>query len=175
MAEAGALPPVDSVDLGAVRGAYGVRGWVRVAPYDADADVLWVRRRWWLRRAGRGQEVALTGLRRHVDTLLAKWPGCDTPEAAEAWKGATVAVGRSEFPPLPEGRFYWVDLIGLRVVNRAGEFIGAVRGLSNNGAQDLLDVADADAACLIPLVQAYVERIDPQSGTITVDWHKDWI
>jgi 16S rRNA processing protein RimM len=175
MAGAGApMPPADLVDLGAIRGAYGVKGWARVAPYDAEAEVLLSCQRWWLRAAGKIEEVTLTQVRRHAHVLLAKWPGCDTPEAAESWNGAAVAVGRSEFPPLPEGRFYWVDLIGLSVVNRAGETMGLVRGLNNNGAQDLLDVAAADASFLIPLVPAYVERIDPAQGVIHVDWQRDW-
>ncbi len=109
-----------------------------------------------------------------MDLLLAKWPGCETPEAAEAQKSATVAVARSAFPPLPEGSFYWVDLVGVQVVNRSGESIGVVRGLSNNGAQDLLDVIDGDVQRLIPIVDAYVDRIDLAARTITVDWQRDW-
>jgi 16S rRNA processing protein RimM len=174
MTEGAHAPPSDLVELGAVRGAYGLNGWVRIAPHDAEASVLWGCRHWWLQRQGRSEEIEVTGVRRHSGALLAKWAGCDTPEAADALKGATVAVARGEFPAAPDGQFYWLDLIGARVVNREGDVIGTVRGLSNNGAQDVLEVGDGEASRLIPMVDAYVDRIDLEAATITVDWQRDW-
>jgi 16S rRNA processing protein RimM len=68
-----------------------------------------------------------------------------------------------------------VDLLGARVVNRAGVELGKVTGLRNNGAQDLLEVAnDHQPEVLIPLVAAYVDVIDARGGLIRVDWEVDW-
>jgi 16S rRNA processing protein RimM len=174
MTEGALAPPSDLVELGVVRGVWGVKGWVRIVPHDADADVLWSCRRWWLRRPGAVEELEVEALRRHVGVLLAKWAGCESPEAAAALRGATVGVARSQFPLPPEGSYYWIDLIGCRVVNRAGELIGTVRGLDNNGVQDLLDVVDGAASRLIPMVEAYVDHVDVKAHTITVDWQRDW-
>lgn len=174
MIEGRPTPPADLIELGAVRGAYGVKGWVRVAPHTADAEVLRATRRWWLERRGEAQPIEVTGLKRHSGQLLAKWQGCETPEAADALKGMTVAVSRGDFPPPPKGTHYWIDLIGASVVNRSGEKLGQVRALRNNGAQDLLEVVDGDAVCLVPMVEAYVDRIDVGSRTISVDWQRDW-
>ncbi len=168
-----ALPP-DLIELGAVRGAYGVNGWVRVAPYSSDADVLRSKRNWWLQRNGAAEQVEVTGLRQHAGQLLAKWAGCETPEAAEALRGATVGVPRSEFPPPPQGTYYWADLVGASVVNRAGDVLGRVRGLSNNGAQDLLEVEEGELIRLVPMIETYIDRIDVEGKTITVDWQRDW-
>lgn len=167
-------PPDDLVELGAVRGAYGVKGWVRVAPFAGESAVLQASRRWWLKHDGRCEPVLVAALRRHGALLLAKWQGCETPEAARALKGATVAVARSEFPPLPAGEFYWIDLIGARVVNRAGIELGTVRGLRSNGAQELLEVEAGEATLLVPLVEGYVEAIDTTRKLIRVDWESDW-
>jgi ribosomal 30S subunit maturation factor RimM len=50
-----------------------------------------------------------------------------------------------------------------------------VTGLRNNGAQDLLEVAGNDNThFLVPLVETYVDGIDPKSGVIRVDWEVDW-
>lgn len=162
------------VELGAVRGAYGVKGWVRIAPYDTDAEVLRATRNWWLLREGTLRRLAVTAVRRHGALLLAKWDGCDSPEAADALKGAKIAVAREDFPALAPGRYYWVDLIGARVVNRRGVELGEVRGLRSNGAQDLLEVDGAGLALLVPLVEAYVDRIDCAQRKIEVDWEADW-
>lgn len=172
-------PPTDLVELGVVRGAYGLKGWARIAPHDAEAVVLRAARRWWLKHGSQVVELEVTGVRRHGGGVVAKWVGCDNPEAVEQLRGARVSVGRGDFPAAADGEFYWVDLVGARVINRAGVELGRVTGLRNNGAQDLLEVAPgaaggATTAVLVPLVDGYVDAIDAKQGVIRVDWEADW-
>jgi 16S rRNA processing protein RimM len=163
------------VALGVLRGAYGVKGWARVMPYDAQSAVLGRGEGWWLVVEGRpARPLVVKAVKRHGATWLAKWDGCDSPEAAEAQRGAEIAVARSQFPPLAEGEYYWVDLIGATVCNREGEKLGTVRALANNGAQDLLEVQDGERVILIPLVPRYVESVDAAAAKIVVDWQADW-
>jgi 16S rRNA processing protein RimM len=193
----GAASPEDLVEVGFLRGAYGLQGWVHVQPHSGDADVLRGARQWWLRRpkpaaAGSvGNEAAtlleITGVRAQGAALVAKWQGCDDPESAEALKGCGIAVSRARFPQLPPGQYYWVDLVGSQVINRAGLPLGVVSGLRSNGAHDLLEVARAVAhaapggegaapagVLLIPMVPAYVEDVDLAARCIRVDWEADW-
>lgn len=178
----GEVRPDDLVEVGFLRGAYGLKGWVHVQPYSADGQVLRGARRWWLYGPGmelpqdeRALAAAVTGVREHAAGLVAKWRGCDDPEAAQACKGWRIAVSRSDFPRLPEGEYYWVDLIGAQVVNRAGQAIGTVAGLRSNGVHDVLEVArEGAAATLIPMVPAYVDGIDLGERRIRVDWEADW-
>lgn len=174
-----ATVPPDLVALGVVRGAYGVKGWVRIAPYADDGAVLLQQRAWWLQGSATAQRLELTAVRRHTDQLLAKWNGCDSPEGADALKGREVAVARSAFPPLPDNEFYVADLVGARVVNRAGDELGKVQGLRSKGAQQLLEVAPEGSAgesatLLIPLVESYVDAVDVAQHEVRVDWQKDW-
>ena len=172
--------PPDLVPLGAVRGAYGVKGWARIEPF-GPADTLLAVRDWWLQGAdGSVRRLGSTGARRHGAAVLGKWEGCESPEAAEQLKGSTVAVARSQFPPLPPGEFYWVDLIGARVINRRGLVLGTVKALASNGVQDLLQVEAAGAAdgagpvILVPLVERYVDAVDLDAHEVRVDWETDW-
>lgn len=167
-----AVPP-DLVALGVVRGAYGVKGWTRVAPY-ADGAVLEQVAVWWLQQGVQPTPLTLQGVRRHAGQLVAKWQGCETPEAADALKGAEVAVARSAFPALAAGEVYLADLMGARVVNRAGEELGSVQGLRSNGVQQLLEVAQGESALLIPMLEGYIDRIDVAARTVQVDWERDW-
>jgi len=195
--QAAGLPPVnpgappDLVELGVLRGSYGLQGWSHVQPHAADPGVLREVRQWWLLPPGEGNTAVhgplrVTGARMQGSAVVARWQGCDSPEAAQALRGWRVAVSRAQFPPLPEGQFYWVDLVGLQVVNRQGAVLGVVRALRSTGAHDVLEVqADARqyapagdtgaaAALLIPLVDAYVEGVDLQARSIRVDWQADW-
>lgn len=166
--------PADLVELGAVRGAYGVKGWVRIEPFDAEAAVLRGARRWWLQDKGRVTALEVAAVRRHGALLLAKWQGWDVPEVVDALRGAAVSVPRSEFPPLPAGEYYWSDLIGAQVINREGVQLGTVRSLANNGAHDLLQIEGRTGTLLVPLVPAYVDAVDTAARVIRVDWQADW-
>ncbi|SPE35209.1 Ribosome maturation factor RimM [Burkholderiales bacterium] len=186
-ADTGARAPVDLVELGFLRGAFGLHGWTHVQPHSGDAQVLQQARQWWLLRPGAAQPAGSSPLPREVTAvraqgtgLVAKWRGCEDPESAQALKGWRVAVSRAQFPRLPDGQFYWVDLIGMLVVNRSGQQLGAVRGLRNNGAHDLLEVERAAAGegaagpVLIPMVAAYIDAVDIATQRILVDWDLQW-
>ena len=51
-----AVAPVDLIELGAVRGAYGIRGWARIAPHSIDGGVLEAVREWWILGDGRQEQ-----------------------------------------------------------------------------------------------------------------------
>lgn len=180
---------LDLVELGWLRGAYGLRGWTHVQPYTSDGEVLRATRKWWLLRPGAATHaqnaqgpVEVTGVRTQGAGLVAKWRGCDNREAAQAFKGWRVGVSRAAFPPLPEGQYYWADLIGAEVINRSGQWLGIVRGLRSNGAQDVLEVErtgareSASSPILIPMVAAYVEAVElaKTKKLIRVDWEAQW-
>lgn len=171
-------PPADLVELGTVRGAYGVRGWVRIAPHAVDGHVLGGVGDWWLIAAGQATRVTLSERRRHRTEWLAKWPGCESKEAADALKGAAVAVERSRFPALASGEHYLTDLVGSRVVNRSGDALGNVTGLRASDvagvSRQWLEVQDGDAIRLIPLIEGYVDAVDAAGRVVRVDWQRDW-
>jgi 16S rRNA processing protein RimM len=161
------------VELGVLRGAYGVKGWLRVQPYSEQAGALRTSRHWWLL----GQPPApieVTAVRRHGASLVAKWRGCDSPEDAERFRGMRVGVSRSEFPPAGDDEVYWVDLIGARVLNRRGIELGTVAEVLSSGAQDLLEVRQGGTVILVPLVDRHVEEIDLAGRQIRVDWEPEW-
>ncbi|HMN21891.1 MAG TPA: ribosome maturation factor RimM [Ottowia sp.] len=178
--------PADAVEVGRVRGAWGIRGWFSVQPYSASPEALFSARRWYLEPSERGarpgfpEAVALdiAQARAHGDGLVAKAQQVDDRDAAEALKGARIFVARADFPPLPEDEYYWVDLIGLAVVNREGLQLGEVVDLLATGPQQTLVlqqlVAGKTVERLIPFVSAYVDAVDLQERRIRVDWQPDY-
>jgi 16S rRNA processing protein RimM len=98
-------------------------------------------------------------------------------DVADALKGARILVSRQSFPTPDDGEFYWVDLIGLQVVNREAAALGSVVGLIETGPHCVLRVQPEDAAAaetLIPFVDAYVDAVDLPGRRITVDWQADY-
>jgi len=165
--------PADLVELGVLRGAYGVKGWVRVQPHSAQASVLRACRSWWV-LGEQARSVQVTAVRRHGAILVAKLQGCDTPEQADRWRGVPVAASREEFPPAGDGEVYWVDLVGVRVVNRRGVELGTVSEVLSSGAQELLEVRQGQRVLLVPMVERHVDEVDLNGRLVRVDWEADW-
>ena len=160
-----------------MRGAYGLRGWVKIAPHTPQAEVLRSTRRWWLVGPGSARELQVSAVRQQGAGLVAKWDGCDNPEAAEALKGTSVAVARCDFPQLQGQEYYWVDLIGLQVIGRCDRRLGVVKGLRTSAAHDLLEIEPASPGpeILVPVVGDFIDGIDLDAGTIRVNWEPEWL
>jgi len=172
--------PEDLVLVGHVIGAYGIHGWVRIRPYSAEADALLHARTWWLDKPAL-RDVDMMQAKIHGDDVVAQLMGVADRNAAEALKGTTVQVRRSHFPPLADGEFYWLDLIGLAVENQQGESLGVVLDLMDNGAHPILRVqapaqpgVDKPKEWLIPFVEQFVKTVDQSGKKITVDWGLDF-
>lgn len=183
--EPAALPP-DAIEVGRILDAWGIQGWFKVQPFSASPEALFAARTWYLAPPERGARLAMAGtsqlavqqVRPHGDALVAQAVGMADRNAAESLKGARIFIARSAFPPLPDGEYYWVDLIGLAVVNREGLALGEVADLLATGPQQTLVLRQAlDGKVLerlIPFVDAYVDTVDLAGRTITVDWQPDY-
>lgn len=173
--------PDDLVLVGYVSGAYGLQGWVRIKPYSADADALLHAKTWWLDKPD-FHDVEVMQSKDHSGDVVARLMGVAGREAAEALKGASVQISRSHFPALADDEFYWVDLLGLAVVNLQGETLGLVKDMMDNGAHPILrvevpailDLEKAQQELLIPFVDQFVKTVDRQAKKITVDWGLDY-
>lgn len=178
--------PSDAVEVGRVLDAWGIKGWIKVLPYSADPQALFSSRRWFLEppdalRPGAPpvpRLLRITAAREHGDAVVAQARELPDRSAAEALKGARIFVSRASFPTADEGEYYWVDLIGLAVVNRQGETLGRVTDLIDTGAHSILrvvdDTTDPPTERLIPFVAAYVDQVETAAGRILVDWGLDY-
>ncbi len=162
------------ITLGRVAGPWGVKGWIKVTPYaDTPADLCGLAH-WWLQRGGAWQEYEVAAARPHGATVVARLAGCDDRDVAAALKGSEIAVPRDALPAAGDGKVYWADLVGLKVVNLQGELLGEVTGLMATGANDVLRVAGAGTDRLVPYVTHVIQEVDLAHGEIRVDWGLDW-
>lgn len=184
--------PEDAVEVGSIIGAWGVKGWIRVQPYAADPQALFSSKRWFLKppdgvsRPGEQAQPALLRIvqaKEHGGGVVAQVHDVDDRSAAETMRGARIFVSRGSFPSSEPDEYYWVDLIGLAVINRQGEPLGTVTGLVDTGPHSVLRVARPDAVPgvsakgedrLIPFVAAYVDEVTLSERRIVVDWGLDY-
>ena len=177
--------PADAVEVGRIADAWGIRGWFKVLAYSADPEALFSSKRWYLQPAERGPKtfvgtvkLAIREAKEHSDTVVASAQEVDDRTAAEALKGARIFIPRSSFPTAATDEFYWVDLLGLDVVNREGVALGQIRDLLSTGPQTVLVMEYTEDGKtlerMIPFVSQFVDGVDIPGRRITVDWQPDY-
>jgi 16S rRNA processing protein RimM len=185
--------PTDAVEVGRIVDAWGLRGGFKVQAFSSDPQALFGTKRWYLRPAERPLQPAASAApaaaRPPLPALLriqqAKEQGAvvvataheiTDRNGAESLRGARVFVSRTAFPTPDEGEFYWIDLIGLDVVNRDGAALGRVVGLIETGASCVLRIQPEGEGeeRLVPFVGAFVDTVSLADRRITVDWGLDY-
>ena len=177
--------PADAVEVGRIADAWGIKGWFKVLAYSADPEALFSSKRWYLQPAERGPKtfvgtvkLAIREAKEHSDTVVASAQDVDDRTAAEALKGARIFIPRSSFPTAATDEFYWVDLLGLDVVNREGVALGQIRDLLSTGPQTVLVMEYTEDGKtlerMIPFVSQFVDGVDLPRRRITVDWQPDY-
>jgi len=92
-----------------------------------------------------------------------------TGEEAYELRGQEVLIPREEAVPLPEGRFYWHQVLGLEARDEAGQALGSVVDIIETGANDVYVLRTPDGGeLLIPALKDVVLAIEPDAGTMTV-------
>ena len=156
----------DRICVGAIAGAFGVRGEVRLKSFCAEPGDI----------ATYGPLATEDGARQFTVTLTrpvtggfgARLSGVAVREEAEALKGTTLWAPRTALPSLPDDEFYHTDLIGLEVVDPGGTVLGRVRAIYDHGAGDILEVV-GKGLILLPFTRAVVPTVDLAAGRIVAD------
>jgi 16S rRNA processing protein RimM len=161
-------PPAARICLGAIAGAFGVRGEVRLKSFCAEPAAI----------AGYGPLETEDGRRRFVVTITrplkgafaARLSGIDDRDAAEALRGTRLYAPRDRLPPLGDDEYYHADLIGLVVLDAGGGVIGRVRAIHDHGAGDLIEIdRPGGASILLPFTRATVPTVDLGAGRLIAD------
>ena len=177
--------PADAIEVGRIADAWRVKGWFKALPYSADPEALFSSKRWYLLPAEKGPKtfsgpgfVVISGIKHHADTVVASAQGVEDRDGAQALRGARIFIARSSFPMPGVDEYYWVDLIGLDVVNREGIALGVVRELLATGLQTVLVLSfqhdGKSMERMIPFVAVYIDRVDLATRRIAVDWQPDY-
>ena len=88
---------------------------------------------------------------------------------AEALVGCDLFIEKATLPALPEGTYYWADLIGLEVVSVDGRSLGRLESILETGSNDVYVVKGAGKEILIPALKSVVKAVDLAARRVRVD------
>ena len=159
----------ERVIVGAIGGAFGVSGEVRLKSYCADPQAIADYAPLYTEDGRYFAQIVLTGQLKNGFT--ARIDGIVTKEDADALRYATLNAAREVMPSLPDDEYYYADLIGLTVVDTGGVTLGTVKNVMDHGAGDLLEVIvpGASDTVLLPFTQAAVPTVDLTAKRIVAD------
>jgi 16S rRNA processing protein RimM len=94
--------------------------------------------------------------------------GYDTPEDAKTLNGWLLKVPEQETVPLPEGRYYWYELIGMEVVSEEGETLGTIVDIFETGSNDIYVMKQGKRETYLPAIREVIKQVDRQAKRMVV-------
>lgn len=162
------------VAMGYVKGAFGVKGWLKVKPSTEYVDGLLDYAQWRLSKGKDVQVLEVEAGKAVGDELQVKLVSIDNRDAAALMRGYTIEVPRDCFAQTDDNEYYWTDLVGMQVVNRDGIALGKVVKLLETGAHDVIVVHGEHGEKLIPFISHYIDDVNQTERVIAVDWGLDF-
>jgi 16S rRNA processing protein RimM len=151
-----------------VRRPHGVRGELRVEPLGGDAARFEPGLP--LRVEPGGRALVVTSSRPAGDgDVLLTLEGVTSREDADALRGAYLCVEPRHARRLGSDEWFVHQLVGLRAVTPVGETLGVVEDVEEYAAHEVLVVReDAGRRRRLPMVRAFVDRVDIAGGVVVV-------
>ncbi|MBF8269242.1 MAG: 16S rRNA processing protein RimM [Gammaproteobacteria bacterium] len=123
-----------------------------------------------------------TWVSRHISSRHGKGKGLvvfleeiTDAEQARSLLGGDIAVNREQLPSLPDGEFYWCDLIHLELIDTQGNLLGKIIDMQETGANDVMVVLQGERKFLVPWVMdKVVSQVDLEAGRVYVDWTPEY-
>jgi 16S rRNA processing protein RimM len=154
-----------SLVVGVLVGPHGIQGEIKLRPLTEFPERLPALKELRLRHPEGDEEIRrVLGSRWNKELLLVRLEGVGDRDAAEELRGAEVLIPIEEAPPLPEGRYYEHQIIGLRVVTPQGEELGTVSQVMPGASNDVY----VAGKYLIPATHDAIQRLAPEEGVIVV-------
>ncbi len=163
------------IQLAAVSGAHGINGEVRLKLFGEGVEAL--SRHSEFVADVPGGVLTLKKIRSdNKGGAVARFAESTSRGEAERLRGTVLAVSREALPPLVEGEYYHMDLIGLPVRTDAGEMVGRVIAVENYGASDILEITKDPApekgmkTFMVPMIPQAVISWDAENLVIARDF-----
>ena len=163
------MPEIDLICIGAIIGAFGIKGELRVKSFCANPADL----------GNYGALLSEDGTETYDLRVIGpikggfscRIKGVQYKDQADALKGIRLYTNRENLPSLPDDEFYHADLVGLDVFDTGGEKLGRITAVHDHGAGDFLEIAGKGIknTVLLPFTRDAVPTVDLKADRIITD------
>ncbi len=157
---------VEQFNIGQIVNVVGIKGELRVYPLTdykerfEEIDSVLIQ----------DQYYTIENVRYHKELVVLKLKGIDDRNTAEKYKTQYLKIDRKDARVLPEDTYYIADLVGCEIYSIEGEYIGILKDVVQNSAQDLYEVETKNSSkrILIPAVDEFIKEVDIENRIIKV-------
>lgn len=154
--------------IGKVLRPHGQVGEVRVLPLTDFPDRFSELESVYLVSEGETRSLTVERAELKGNTVILKFTEVETKRDAWELVGSTLEIPEEEVVALPEGTYYVFQLMGMRVLNEEGEFLGEISEVLSMPAQDVYVVKREEEEVLIPAVESIVKSINLERGEMVI-------
>jgi len=157
------------ITIGRVVKPHGVKGEVKIEPLtDHPGRFEKLQRVFLVSPTGKQKECAVRSVRYLADAPLLLLAGYDAPEQARELNGWLVQLPEEEALPLPEGQYYWFELIGMEVESEAGERLGKIVDIFETGSNDVYVMKAGKREIYLPATKEVIKQVDRKSRRMVI-------
>lgn len=160
--------------IGKLGAPFGTQGWIKVNSFTEPQENIFQYKPWQFYVNGRWAVIPIKASRVHANPLIIQLENCLTPDAARLYTGVKIGVDATALLPLPQGEYYWSQLMGLQVFTPTGIPLGTVDHLMETGSNDVLVVIGDKTHCIPYLVNQVVLEVDLAANKMIVDWDPEF-
>jgi 16S rRNA processing protein RimM len=160
----------DCIQIGYIAKAHGIKGEVKAVFDVHDLDEYRQVKVLYLARGAdplRAYEVARLRVHNQQEIILTLTQS-QSRESADLLRGSTIFYPEAELPDLPEGHFYYFQVIGYQVVDTERGPLGSVKDFIDGNAYDFMAMDYRGSEVLIPITEDFVGLADHSTRTLTV-------
>jgi 16S rRNA processing protein RimM len=154
--------------VGRVVNTHGSKGEVRVLPLTDEPSRFEELKTVYVQEGQGMKPLSIKTVRYHKGMVLLAFSEARDMSRAAALKGRFLQIPETELKPLPEGRYYIFQLVGLDVYE--GElYYGRIAEVLQPGSNDVYVVRDgANREILVPALEWVVRSVDLEANRMEV-------
>ena len=160
---------MELLEIGRIVRCHGLAGRVKVLSYLESQEVLDNLPEVFVGRGSRETiPFSVDAVQTGREFFFLKLVGIEDRDSAAKLVRSSVWIPSEKMKRLPEGEYYWRELIGLRVVTEEGQFLGRIESVFPTGSNDVYVCRAAEKEILLPAIGEVVRKIDTDHGIMVV-------
>lgn len=157
------------VEIGKVVKSSGLKGRIKVASFCESSELVESLEEVLLGR--KSDNTTLFSVKNIVikrNFILLDLHGVTTRDISDALIGCYIFVPSDRLKDLPEGEYYWHDIVGLEVITEEGRNLGRIESIVPTGSNDVYVCTGGEREILLPAIADVIKKIDVEKGTMVV-------
>lgn len=154
------------LEAGKIVSTHGLKGEMRVVSWCDSPELFCEFDIFYLGKDKVECEVVSSKIQKNI--VLLRLDGIKTIEQAQKMRDKVLYIKRDQLE-LPEGTYFFEDLIGLHVIDAKTNFeYGILNDIQRTGANDIYEVKNEERSIWIPAIPQVIVKTDLENNTLFI-------